>query len=110
MSIRAVRFAVPVTADVQDRHLGRLGRALAERGWTTTTPSASSGLWLRVFHPVIPRVGESVCVGRKRVRLYYYDSSGDVLGRVGDLPRVLAGIEARLEPCRRAADVRRMIA
>ncbi|MFC4911751.1 hypothetical protein [Actinomadura gamaensis] len=103
MRIRRTAGAWPVRADVADRHLGRLAWALAERGWMTSSRAWERPRVLRVFHPIVSGVGESIQVRRRRGRLCFVDSSGNTLGRVARIGQVVDGIDVRLEPCRLAA-------
>ncbi|MEV4255536.1 hypothetical protein AB0J52_20470 [Spirillospora sp. NPDC049652] len=103
MRIRRSADARVVRADLEDHHLGRLAWALAEHGWMTSTLPWERPRLLRVFHPLVPHIGETVTVRRQRGRLYFLDSSGHTLAHVTKLHRAVAGLDTRLEPCRLAA-------
>ncbi|MEV5573288.1 hypothetical protein AB0L06_24860 [Spirillospora sp. NPDC052269] len=103
MRIRRSAGARAVRADVEDHHLGRLAWALAENGWMSSSRPWERPRLLRVYHPLVPHIGESVQVRRCRGRLFFFDSTGHVLGHVRKLERAVAGLDAQLEPCRVAA-------
>ncbi|MFC5185739.1 hypothetical protein [Actinomadura harenae] len=103
MRIRRSAAGRAVRADVEDHHLGRLAWTLAEHGWMTSSRPWERPRLLRVFHPLVPHIGESVRVHRHRARLFFFDSSGHILGSVRRLERVVAGLDAQLEPCRLVA-------
>ncbi|MCP2336266.1 hypothetical protein [Actinomadura rupiterrae] len=105
MRIRRAPLGRRVRADVEDFHLGRLAWVLAERGWMSSSRAWERPRVLRVFHPLVSGVGESVQVRRRGGWLCFIDSSGNTLGRVRRLGPVVDGIDMRLEPCRLAAQM-----
>ncbi|MEW2353958.1 hypothetical protein [Spirillospora sp. NPDC029432] len=76
--------------------LEALGRALAEAGWRAVPRYDEIPVRLRIFHPTLPVVGETVSVTSERGGAWFRSSTGRPLAPCRDLPRAVAAINATL--------------
>ncbi|MGI5163640.1 hypothetical protein ACQEU3_04725 [Spirillospora sp. CA-253888] len=109
MRIRRSGSALQVCADLQRHHLDSLSWALVDAGWATTSRTCETIPLLRVVHPDLPLIRESITVHGHRWRLWFHDSSGRAIAPVSDLRRAVAAIGASLEPCSLAASHRDLV-
>ncbi|MFB4314363.1 hypothetical protein [Actinomadura sp. 21ATH] len=76
--------------------LEALGQALAAAGWRAVPRYDEIPVRLRVFHPTLPVVGETVNVTSERTGPWFRSSTGRPLARCDDLPRAVAAIDQLL--------------
>ncbi|GAA2423254.1 hypothetical protein GCM10010191_39010 [Actinomadura vinacea] len=76
--------------------LQALADALATKSWSTTPLSHDGPVRLRVTHPYVPAVGETVSVMSQRFGPWFRASTGEPMAACSDIPGAVAYIERTL--------------